>query len=125
MTSFRPSSGPCASIRQWFRHDCHKTLNRAHYFVSFFTTLTLYIKIGCGIDSFTNSILGRTPIISRTVSARLKAESVSFSHNIPICHPRYVWSWVSSGITIKFDFCSFHNSLVGWSPRKAWWNCKK
>ena len=99
-----------------------KTFNTARYFVSFFIKLTLYIKIGSGVDSFTHSILSQTPIISRIVSVGFKTERVSLSHSIPIFHPRNLWGWVPSGITMECSFCSFHNSLVGWFPCKAWWN---
>lgn len=109
-------------IYHWFRHDCRKTFNTARYLVSFFIKLTLYIKIGSGVDGFTHSILSQTPIISRIVSVGFKTERVSLSHSIPIFHPRNLWSWVPSGITMECSFCSFHNSLVGWFPCKAWWN---
>ena len=82
--------------------------------------LTLYIKIGTCVDSRTQSILRRTPVLSRFTLIRRQTQSFPMRHSRTILDPHYLWGWVTGCITGKRYVISLYDSFVRRFYGEAW-----
>ena len=78
------------------------------------TLLTLDIKFSTNIDAAAQTILHRTPVLSRKFSRGLQAQLLSLINSPPIFNPHYFWRRVTSRIATKLYCLAFNDCLIRW-----------
>ena len=76
--------------------------------------LTLDIKFSTNIDADAQTILHRTPVLSRKFSRGLQAQLLSLINSPPIFYPHYFWRRVASRIATKLYCLAFNDCLIRW-----------
>ena len=97
----------------------HRYKVTAILFVKYFR-LTLHIKIDACVDSF-KLVLSWTPILSRLIPRRLKAQWVSCTHSLPIFKPHNSWHRITNCTAVECCCCGLSYSLVRRPRNPAWW----
>ena len=82
--------------------------------------LTLHIKIEACVDSF-KFVLSWTPILSRLIPRRFKAQCISCTHSLPIFKPHNCWHRITNGTAVECCCSGLNYSLVSWPRDPAWW----
>ena len=65
--------------------------------------LTQHIKISTSVGNSIESIVSRTPILSRLIPMYCEAQCISFLHNLAIFYPCYFWHRVTNSRAMEFD----------------------
>lgn len=76
--------------------------------------LTLDIKFSTNIDADAQTILHRTPVLSRKFSRGLQVQLLPFINSPPIFNPHYFWRRVASRIATKLYCLAFSDCLIRW-----------
>ena len=83
--------------------------------------LTLDIKFSTNIDADAQTILHRTPVLSRKFSRGLQAQLLPLINSPPIFNPQYFWRRVASRIATKLYCLAFNDCLIRWFWGETWW----
>ena len=76
--------------------------------------LTLDIKFSTSIDTDAQTILHRTPVLSRKFSRGLQVQLLPLINSPPIFNPHYFWRRVASRIATKLYCLAFNDCLIRW-----------